>query len=69
MNRIKTCVACDCVDDEFPFTARGGGLFCTECWESLNDPDQALLCEEALARAEARPKSSKSGWKEGGRFQ
>jgi len=55
MNRMQICVACDCVNDEFPFTAQGRDPFCTKCWESLNDPYQALLCEEALARAEARP--------------
>jgi hypothetical protein len=42
MNRPQTSEDCDCVDDEFHFTAQQGkGPFCGECWESLNDPDQA----------------------------
>ena len=36
----KVCVVCDCVDDEYFQTPAGIGPFCSECWESLIDPDQ-----------------------------
>jgi hypothetical protein len=45
----KVCVACDCVDDEYFQTPAGAGRFCGECWESLCDPDQALLLERRVA--------------------
>jgi len=45
----KVCVACDCVDDEYFQTPAGAGPFCCECWESLCDPDQALLLEKRVA--------------------
>jgi len=46
------CVACDCVDDEYFQTPAGAGPFCGECWESLCDPDQALLLEKRVAAYE-----------------
>jgi hypothetical protein len=54
MNRTQTCVGCDCVDEDFHFTCAGRGPFCRECWEALNNPDQALLTENRLAEAEAK---------------
>ena len=48
----KVCVACDCVDDEYFQTPAGAGPFCGECWESLCDPDQALLLEKRVAAYE-----------------
>ena len=49
---VETCAACDAVDDVYRFTLRGRGPFCQDCWEALNDPDQALVTEERLAQAE-----------------
>ena len=46
------CVACDCVDLGGFYTPAGAGPFCSERWEALNDPDQALLTEKRLAEAE-----------------
>ena len=48
----KVCSACDCVDDEYFQTPTGAGPFCGECWESLCDPDQALLLEKRVAAYE-----------------
>jgi hypothetical protein len=64
MNTIQTCVACDCVDDQFHFTTQGKGPFCSECWEALNDPDQALLTEECLAEAEKAIETLRAGLRE-----
>ena len=49
---IETCAACDGLDHVYRFTLRGHGPFCQDCWEALNDPDQALATEERLAGAE-----------------
>jgi hypothetical protein len=50
------CVSCDCVSDpdDMYYSLGGAGPFCSECWESLNDPDQALLIEKRLEQTEAR---------------
>jgi recombinational DNA repair protein (RecF pathway) len=50
---VGLCAACDCVDQYMYFTPAGAGPFCQECWEALNDPDQALMTEKRLAEAEA----------------
>ena len=47
-----TCVACECVDDEYFRTPAGTGPFCGDCWESLCDPDQSLLLEKRVAAYE-----------------
>jgi hypothetical protein len=52
--KLTTCIACDCVDEELHYTAGGAGPFCGECWGSLNDPDQALLVERRLELTEQR---------------
>jgi hypothetical protein len=51
-DRPKVCIACDCwgLAD---YTPLGKGPFCSECWESLCDPDQALLLEKRVAAYEA----------------
>jgi hypothetical protein len=46
------CQACERVDEVLCFTVKGKGPFCLECFESLCDPDQALLLEERLAKYE-----------------
>lgn len=50
------CVACDCVSDpeDMYFSLNCNGPFCAECWDSLSDPDQAILIERRLEQAEAR---------------
>jgi hypothetical protein len=64
MNRVQTCAACDYVDDDFHFTAQGRGPFCRECWEALNDPDQALLTEKRLAEVEKAIETLRAGLRE-----
>ena len=53
----KTRIACDCVDDEFRYTAAGYGPFCRDYRESLIDPDQSWELEQRCARleVESRP--------------
>ena len=51
------CQACDEVDEVLCFTRGGKGPFCVECFESLCDPDQALLLEERLAKYEFKGSS------------
>ena len=47
------CVAC-AVEYGVGYWTRGdAGPFCGECWNALNDSDQALLTEKRLAKAEA----------------
>jgi hypothetical protein len=46
------CLTCDCVGGEYFETSSGVGPFCGECWESLCDPDQALLLEKRVASYE-----------------
>ena len=50
--KAKACVGCDCVDDYYFETPTGAGPFSGECWESLCDPDQALLLEKRVAAYE-----------------
>jgi recombinational DNA repair protein (RecF pathway) len=48
------CAMCDChhdVEDSY-FSLAGVGPFCSECWESLTDADQALLLDKRLAASE-----------------
>jgi hypothetical protein len=47
------CVACGSEYGVGFWTRANAGPFCDECWETLNEPDQALLTEERLAQAEA----------------
>ena len=51
---MKVCLGCECVDEIFYWTTCGGGPFCGECWEALNDPDQAWASEKRLAQAEEK---------------
>jgi hypothetical protein len=48
------CVACDSFDDRLQYTPGGAGPFCGECWDALNDPDQALLIEKRLELGKRR---------------
>ena len=47
----KVCAGCDYVIDTIDchYTPAGAGPFCSDCWESLNDPDQMLLLEKRLS--------------------
>jgi hypothetical protein len=57
MELPNVCVACDCVCDPADimyFSLNAAGPFCDECWQSLSDPDQALVTEKRLEEAEAR---------------
>lgn len=47
------CKACDEIDEYLYFTPMNAGPFCSECLESLCDPDQALLSEARLASYES----------------
>ena len=49
---LTPCIACDCLDDDMYYTLDGAGPFCAECWGSLTDPDQTLLLEKRLEKAE-----------------
>ena len=49
---LTACIACDCLDDDMYYTLDGAGPFCAEWWESLTDPDQTLLLEKRLEKAE-----------------
>jgi hypothetical protein len=52
---METCLSCRCcVDDRYHFTFGGRGPFCSECFESLSDPDHALVLAERVARLEAK---------------
>ena len=57
-DKPTTCVACDCIDDEYFQTPAGAGPFCGDCWESLNDPDQSLLLEKRVANYELEVEES-----------
>jgi len=48
-DKAVPCKACDCVDGILCWTFGGAGPFCAGCFESLCDPDQALLLKERLA--------------------
>ena len=48
----KTRIACDCVDDEFRYTAAGYSPFYRDYRESLFDPDQSWELEQRCARLE-----------------
>jgi hypothetical protein len=61
---LKVCVACDFVDDFVYYTHSGAGPFCSECWEALSDPDQALLTEKRLAEAEKVIEAIRTGLEE-----
>jgi len=54
VDEVESCKACDEVDDVYRFTVTGRGPFCSDCWEMLNDPDQALLADDELDKAEMR---------------
>jgi hypothetical protein len=45
---VKVCIACDQWDSA-RYTPLGERPFCSECFESLCDPDQTLLLEKRLA--------------------
>jgi len=46
------CVSCGSEYGVGFWTHGNAGPFCDQCWQALNDPDQALRTEERLARAE-----------------
>jgi hypothetical protein len=46
------CKSCEEVGDTVYFTPMGAGPFCSDCLDSLCDPDQALALEERLAAYE-----------------
>ena len=50
-DEAKVCSMCDCCGLAH-YTPMGAGPFCSECWESLCDPDQALLLERRVAAYE-----------------
>jgi len=54
VEETQSCKACDEVDDVYRFTVTGRGPFCSDCWEMLNDPDQSLLADDELDKAEMR---------------
>ena len=51
------CEICKQVDEISCFTPEDQGPFCMDCFESLCDPDQALLLEERLAKYEFKGSS------------
>jgi hypothetical protein len=50
------CAICDCDHDAEHswFSSAGAGPFCSECWQSLTDADEALLLDKRLAAAEQK---------------
>ena len=56
LQKPHACAMCDCHHDEQDsyFSLAGAGPFCSECWESLTDADQALLLDKHLAAAEQK---------------
>jgi hypothetical protein len=58
LEEAKVCVACDCWGLAH-YTPIGAGPFSGECWESLIDPDQALLLEKRVAAYELQVKRLK----------
>jgi hypothetical protein len=57
------CMACGGMELGY-YTPLGAGPFCSECWEALRDPEQALLNEKRLDEAERKIEELRDGLEE-----